>query len=193
MKALVYRAAPLLLTTMLAAAPAWAQQTSNPPSSTTPDTQMSAPSNSAGQTTAGPSGTSGKAAPMHARMGHSRQPGEAMQNLVERRIADLHSRLRITAEQSQQWDQFTQVMRANAKEIDQSYQQRAGKLGSMSAVDNMQSYADIEQQRAQDVQKLVPAFRTLYDSLSDQQKHAADEMFRTYAENAQARHTTAAR
>jgi hypothetical protein len=54
--------------------------------------------------------------------------------------------------------------------MDRIYQQRADKLGSMTAVDNMQSYAQIEQQRAQDAQKLVPAFQTLYSSLSDQQK-----------------------
>ena len=116
-----------------------------------------------------------------------------MQSLVERRIADLHSRLHITPQQSQQWDQFAQVMRDNAHEMDQIYQARAEKLGSMTAVDNMQSYAQIEQQRAQDVQKLVPAFQTLYVSLSDQQKKAADEMFRTRAQHAQAGHQAAAR
>jgi hypothetical protein len=57
----------------------------------------------------------------------------------------------------------------------------------------MQSYAQIEQQRAQDVQKLVPAFQTLYSSLSDQQKSTADLIFRNYAANAQARHQAAAR
>ena len=77
--------------------------------------------------------------------------------------------------------------------MDQIYQQRAEKLGSMTAVDNMQSYAQIEQQRAQDVQKLVPAFQTLYASLSDQQKKTADEMFRNYAADAHhARHQAAA-
>ena len=84
-------------------------------------------------------------------------------------------------------------MRDNAKEMDQSYQQRAEKLGSMSAVDNMQSYAQIEQVRAQDMQKLVPAFQTLYSSLSDQQKKTADAMFRNYAANDHARHQAAAR
>ena len=104
-----------------------------------------------------------------------------MQSLVERRITDLHGKLHITSQQSQQWDQFAQVMRDNAREMDQVYKQRAEKLGSMSAVDNMQSYAQIEQQRAQDAQKLVPAFQTLYSSLSDQQKKTADEIFRNYA------------
>ena len=183
--------APLLITTMLATTPALAQtagssQTSTPPAAATTQTAPTTMSNA-------PTGTAQKASP---HLGHSamaRQPGETMQSLAERRIADLHTRLRITPQQSQQWDQFTQVMRDNAREMDQIYQQRSEKLGSMSAVDNMQSYAQIEQQRAQEVQKLVPAFQTLYDSLSDQQKRTADQMFRTYAANAQSRHQAAAR
>ena len=75
----------------------------------------------------------------------------------------------------------------------QIYQQRAEKLTSMTAVDNMQSYAQIEQERAQDMQKLVPAFQTLYGSLSDQQKKTADQMFRNYAANDHAHHQAAAR
>jgi hypothetical protein len=84
-------------------------------------------------------------------------------------------------------------MRDNAKDLDQAYQQRAVSFSSMNAVENMQSYAQIEQARAQDMQKLVPAFQALYDSLSDQQKKAADQMFRNRAENAQTRHQAAAR
>lgn len=190
---LAQRAAPLLITTMLVAAPAWAQTTgsqTNPatasPGATTTETAPSGMSSA-------PSGTGQKAMPHTSRSALAKQPGETMQNLVERRITDLHSRLQITPQQSQQWDQFIQVMRDNAREMDQIYQQRAEKLGSMSAVDNMQSYAQIEQQRAQEVQKLVPAFQTLYASLSDQQKRTADQMFRTYAANAQPRHQAAAR
>ncbi len=106
--------------------------------------------------------------------------------MVDHRITELHGRLHITTDQKPQWDQFTQVMRDNAKEMDEAYQKRAQQLGSMSAVDNMQSFAQIEQERAQDMQKLVPAFQTLYASLSDQQKKAADEMFRADAAKAQA-------
>jgi hypothetical protein len=172
------RAAPLLIATILIGAPALAQTASQ----TAPD-----------QTTGTPSGTSEKAMPHSTRATSARQPGETIESLVERRITDLHSRLHITSQQSQQWDQFAGVMRDNAKAMDDIYQQRAGKLGSMTAVDNMQSYAQIEQARAQDMQKLVPAFQALYDSLSDQQKKAADQMFRNRAENAQTRHQAAAR
>ena len=120
--------------------------------------------------------------------GHSSAAsGQSMQAMVESRITELHNRLHITKEQEPQWQQFTQVMRDNAKGIDAAYQQRAAKLQTMSAVDNMQSYAEIEQTRAQDVQKLVPAFQTLYASLSDQQKKSADQLFRARAEAARER------
>jgi periplasmic protein CpxP/Spy len=191
---LVNRAAPLLITTMLVAVPAWAQSTSSPTASgdTTPTTGSST---AAAQTSSAPTGTTHKAMPRSSSHAASapRQQGETMQSLVDRRITDLHGKLHITADQSQQWDQFTQVMRDNAKQMDDAYQQRAEKLGSMSAVDNMQSFAQIEQQRAQDTQKLVPAFQALYASLNDQQKKTADQLFRNYTASTQARHQAAAK
>jgi protein CpxP len=176
------RAVPLLLATMLGAAPALAQTVGGP----TP------PASSPNQTSTAPSGTGQKGTPHTSRSASGRQPGETLQALTERRIADLHNRLHITPQQSQQWDQFTQVVRDNAREMEQIYQQRAERLGTMSAVDNIQSFAQIEQHRAQDTQKLVPAFQTLYVSLTDQQKKTADELFRNYAENARSRHRAAA-
>lgn len=177
-------AATLFATTMLAAAPAWAQTTTSPNSPTT-TTTTPAP--------AAPAATT----PAHKTTTHHAQaatvpPGQTMQALVEKRITDLHTRLHITPEQSSQWDQFAQVMRDNAKDIDQAYQDRAQKLGTMSAVDNMQSFAQIEQLRGQQIQKLVPAFQTLYASLSDQQKQDADALFRNQAAKAQAHRQAAA-
>ena len=186
------RAAPLLITTMLVAAPAWAQTAAGPtPAMSSPGTTTT-PAAPSGMNTV-PSGTSEKAAPHTSGSAMARQPGETSQNLVERRIADLHAKLHITSQQSQQWDQFTQVMRDNAREMDGIYQERAQKLGSMSALDNMQSYAQIEQQRAQEVQKLLPAFQALYASLSDQQKKTADQVFRNDVAHAEAHHQAAAR
>jgi hypothetical protein len=166
------RAAPLLAATILAAGPAWAQTTANPgePAASTP------------------SGTSEKATPHPRRSTAERPRGETMQALVDRRIADLHARLHITPQQSQQWDLFAQVMRDNAKQMDDLYRQRAAKLGSMSAVQNMQSFEQIEEQRAQQMQRLVPAFQALYASFSDQQKAEADRVFQYRSAHADARH-----
>ena len=109
------------------------------------------------------------------------------ENRVEKRITDLHARLKITPAQEQQWSQFAEVMRNNARQMDQDYQQRSQRVQQMSAVDNMQSYAKIAEAHAQDVQKLVPAFEALYNSMSAEQKHTADQVFRSYAERAHQR------
>jgi hypothetical protein len=107
-----------------------------------------------------------------------------MEAMVEQRIKDLHTRLHITAAQEPQWDQFAQVMRDNAKNTDALYEARADKMTTMTAVENMQSYAAIAQQHATEMQKLVPAFQTLYGSFNDQQKKQADDVFRAYAQQA---------
>ncbi|HET6306146.1 MAG TPA: Spy/CpxP family protein refolding chaperone [Rhodopila sp.] len=101
---------------------------------------------------------------------------------VEQHITDLHKQLHITSAQQGQWDEFAQVMRDNAKGMTQSLDQRGASLASMTAPENMQSYAQLAQQHAQDMQKLAAAFQTLYGSFSDEQKKNADDVFRTRGE-----------
>jgi hypothetical protein len=127
----------------------------------------------------------------HGRHAAGRMQGESMAQIADQRIADLHTRLHITTQQEGPWDQFAQVMRDNAKALDAAYQQRAAKFAGMNAVENMQSYADIEQTRAQGVQKLVQPFQTLYAALSPQQKEQADTLFRNFAAKAQQHHKAA--
>jgi periplasmic protein CpxP/Spy len=100
---------------------------------------------------------------------------------VERRIAELHAQLKITPAEQQQWDQFAQVMRDNAREMDQVFTQRAQQYESMNAVQNMQSYEHVAETHAQQLQKLVPAFQNLYNSMPDPQKQIADQVFRANA------------
>src|ERR1700692_1364908 len=89
---------------------------------------------------------------------------------VEQHISEMHAQLHITPAQQVQWDQFAQVMRGNAAAMDQMVGQRGAIVASMTAPENMQSYAQIAQQHAQNMQKLSAAFQTLYSSLSDEQK-----------------------
>ena len=106
---------------------------------------------------------------------------------VEQRIKELHAQLRITPAERQQWDQFAQMMRENAREIDRAWIARADHFQSMNAVQNMQSYEQIAEQHAQHLQKLVSAFQDLYNAMPDQQKQLADQVFRTKFEK-QAQH-----
>lgn len=97
---------------------------------------------------------------------------------VEQRIAELHSQLGITDAQSQQWDAFAQTMRDNAQRTDEAFKDRAQKFHSLSADDAMKSYAQLAQLHADNMQKMAAAFSTLYASFSDEQKQAADKVFR---------------
>lgn len=109
-------------------------------------------------------------------------PGKTAEERVEHRINELHAQLRITPAEQQQWDQFAQVMRDNARDMDQAFEQRAQQFQSMSALQNMESYEKIAEAHAQHLQKLVPAFENLYNAMPEQQKRLADQVFRVNAE-----------
>jgi periplasmic protein CpxP/Spy len=107
------------------------------------------------------------------------KPATAVEQ-VEQRISQLHAQLHITPAQQTQWDQFAQVMRDNASNMNQALAQRSATFATLNAVDNMQSYAQIAQEHAQDTQKLATAFATLYGTFSDEQKKNADTVFRAH-------------
>ena len=109
-------------------------------------------------------------------------PGKTAAERVERRISELHAQLSITPSEQQRWDQFAAVMRENARETDQTLVLRAQQFQSMNAVQNMQSYEQMAEVHARHLQKLVLAFQNLYDTMPDQQKRRADQVFRANAE-----------
>jgi periplasmic protein CpxP/Spy len=89
-------------------------------------------------------------------------PGKNMEERVENRIKQLHAQLHITPAEQPQWDQFAQVMRGNARDMDQAFMQRAQQYPTMNAMQNMQSYEQMAEAHVQHLQKLVPAFDNLY-------------------------------
>ena len=109
-------------------------------------------------------------------------PGKNAEERVERYIKELHARLQITPAEEPQWNQFAEVMRGNARDMDQALMQRAEQFSSMNAVQNMQSYEQLAEAHAQRVQKLIPAFENLYNAMPEQQKQLADQVFRANAE-----------
>jgi hypothetical protein len=106
---------------------------------------------------------------------------QSQESTVEQRIADLHAKLKITPAEQVQWESFAQAMRDNAVAIDQAFQSRVKALPTMTAAENVKSYAELSAEHAKDMQRLVPVFQALYDSMSDSQKHAADQVFRNDA------------
>ncbi len=102
---------------------------------------------------------------------------------VEKHIADMHAQLRITPAQQSEWDQFAQVMRENAASMNDTMEKRRAGFASLNAADNMESYAQIAEQHAQNMQKLATTFKVLYGSMSEDQKKNADAVFRARGPN----------
>ena len=96
---------------------------------------------------------------------------------IEARIARLHAALRITPQQEPLWQNFAGVMRQNVVQLDAVYAKRENAYGSMNAVQDLQSYAEVQEAQARNVQMLLPPFQALYDSLSPEQRKAADATF----------------
>ncbi|HUH65477.1 MAG TPA: Spy/CpxP family protein refolding chaperone [Syntrophales bacterium] len=96
---------------------------------------------------------------------------------VEARIKELHTALKITPEQEELWNNVAQVMRDNAKTMDELVAARSEKAGTMTAVDDFKSYGEITEAHADGVKKFIPVFEALYASMSDAQKKNADAVF----------------
>lgn len=106
----------------------------------------------------------------------AKKPRQSRVDRVEQRIKALHSELQIVPEQETQFAAFAQTMRDHAQMVQQAVQQRE-QSPAMSAVDDLKAYEAIVDANAQGMQKLVPAFATLYASLTDDQKKKADVLF----------------
>ena len=106
-------------------------------------------------------------------------PSDAqLKQAIEQRISSLQTKLAITPAQTADWTEFAQAMRDNATSTNQLFQQRAQNAASMSAVDNMKSYAAIARSYADNTEKLATAFEGLYAKLSPEQQKTADQLFR---------------
>jgi hypothetical protein len=97
---------------------------------------------------------------------------------IESRIKSLHDQLQITSAQESQWAAVAQAMRDSANQMKTLVQQRAQSAMSMTAVDDLRSYQAIARAHLEGLNKLVPAFETLYASMSDTQKKNADTVFK---------------
>lgn len=97
---------------------------------------------------------------------------------IEGRIAFLHAELKITPAQKAQWDKVAEVMRENAKSDTALYEQaRAERASKPDALARMNSRVKFSEARLANTKKFLEAFTPLYQSLSDEQKQTADDLF----------------
>ena len=108
---------------------------------------------------------------------------------VEARIKELHKKLHITPAQDTEWNNLAQVMRENARTMQDLERKRAEDVKTISAVDVVKSYADVIEAHEAGMKKFIPAFEALYNSLSAEQKKIADDLFRSRASAAAKKET----
>ena len=97
---------------------------------------------------------------------------------AQARIQDMHTKLKITMAQEDQWAKVADVMRENAKTMDALTQSRMEKSKKMTAVEDLTSYKEVLMTHLEGVNRLIPVFSTLYSQMSDSQRKEADELFR---------------
>jgi protein CpxP len=112
------------------------------------------------------------------------------QTAADQRIQALRTQLHITDAQLPQWTAFAQTMRDNATSTDALFRRRAGAAATMSALDNMKSYAEVARAYADNTEALAKAFEALYGVLTDQQKQTIDTLFRQEAARTAAQQQT---
>lgn len=98
---------------------------------------------------------------------------------TEAQIKQLQGTLNITTAQEPLWNNLTQVMRENAKDMDALNKERAEQTVSLNAVEHIKFHSQITQAHLSQMNKLIPPFEAFYDSMSDQQKNITNIVFRT--------------
>ena len=98
---------------------------------------------------------------------------------TETQIKQLQDSLNITEAQQVLWNNLTQVMRENAKEMDALTKDRAENIKTMNAVEHMKFHSQITEAQLAQQKKFIPPFEALYASMSDEQKKITDTIFRT--------------
>ncbi|ARP86812.1 hypothetical protein CAL13_11790 [Bordetella genomosp. 9] len=106
---------------------------------------------------------------------------------VEKHIKQLHDQLKITPAEEAQWAVVAQTMRDNAMEIDRLIAKREQRA-AMTALEDLDSYAQIMQANSDGVKKLAAVFAPLYNAMPDEQKRNADKVFAESHERRAAHH-----
>ena len=97
---------------------------------------------------------------------------------AEFRIKQIQSALKITEAQKELWNNLTQVMRENAKEMDALTKDGAENAKTMNAIEHLKLHSRITEAHLDQLKRFIPPFEALYVSMSDKQKKSSNTLFR---------------
>lgn len=89
----------------------------------------------------------------------------------------LHADLKVTPAEEPLWGKFADTMRENAADLGQAYRTRRDQLPTMTALEDMNSFIDVEQKRLDGMKRSSAAFADLYNAMPADQQKTADAVF----------------
>jgi hypothetical protein len=113
-------------------------------------------------------------------MGGMDMSGMGMTERVEGRIAFLRAELQIAGSQSKVWDAFADALRSNAKRLKEANMPVMSDASTPQVLAQLASEERMLAARLDGVRAMKAAFVPLYDSLSAEQRKAADELLATH-------------
>jgi prephenate dehydrogenase len=79
------------------------------------------------------------------------------------------------------WETVASAMRANGQRIDAISEERHDRAGTMTAIEDLRSFAAIAEAHAEGTRSFIPAFEALYRAMPAEQQVHADRVFRAVA------------
>jgi hypothetical protein len=120
------------------------------------------------------------------RGGHDQRAFRMPSERMEARLAHIHKALNITDAQQVQWENFANVLRTQARDMDQRIQQRMAQRGEagaraserpqVSAIERLERQQQRLAQRSARLDEVLAAAKPLYAAFSPEQKQTADQM-----------------
>jgi hypothetical protein len=127
-----------------------------------------------------------QAAPSAERGAHERRAFGMPSERMEARVASIHKALDITDAQQAQWDDFANVLRRHARDMDQRIQSRQAQRGEpgaraparaqVSAIERLERQQQRLARRSARLDEVLTAAKPLYATFSPEQKQLADQM-----------------
>ncbi|MEA2755577.1 MAG: periplasmic protein CpxP/Spy [Aliidongia sp.] len=108
---------------------------------------------------------------------HSSREARGPEANVEKHIAGLKAKLRITSDEEPQWEALANVMRQNAQEAQTLIDQRNSGGTTLTAIDDLKNYEALAAEHAEGLKRMETAFEALYTAMPDDQKRNADMVF----------------
>jgi LTXXQ motif family protein len=118
------------------------------------------------------------------RQGFEQRAARKPTERVEARLAYARTALKITDSQQAQWENFSNVLRKHAREMDQRFEQRRAQAAGgarpearqMSAIERMERQQQRMAERSARLNEVLTVAKPLYAAFSPEQKQIADNM-----------------